>query len=233
MSFEESAPFYDAIYAWKDYESEAARLHEVIQRYRPEARTLLDVACGTGMHVQHLREHYDVQGLDLNEKFLREARRRNPEVLFHRDDMVGFDLGTRFDVLTCLFSSIGYVKTLANLKLCVAAMRKHLAPGGVLIVEPWITSEAWEPGRLDALFVDEPDLKIARMAVSSAEGRISVVHFDYLVGTPKGISHFTEEHHLGLFSHEEYEAAFLEAGLTVEHDPEGLTGRGLYVARDP
>lgn len=233
MSFEESAPFYDAIYGWKDYESEAARLHEVIQRYRPGARTLLDVACGTGMHVQHLRELYDVQGLDLNEEFLRAARRRNPEVVFHRDDMVGFDLGTRFDALTCLFSSIGYVKTLDNLKLCAAAMRRHLAPGGVLIVEPWITSEAWEPGRLDALFVDEPDLKIARMAVSSAEGRISVVHFDYLVGTPKGISHFTEEHQLGLFSHEEYEAAFTQAGLIVEHDPEGLTGRGLYVARDP
>ena len=49
------------------------------------------------------------------------------------------------------------------------------------------------------------------------------------VGTPEGIRCFTERHELGLFSHEEYEAAFESAGLETSFDPEGLMGRGLFV----
>ena len=57
----------------------------------------------------------------------------------------------------------------------------------------------------------------------------SVMVFHYLVGTPEGIERFEERHELGLFSHEQYMDAFREAGLAVEHDPEGLMGRGLYL----
>ena len=55
--------------------------------------------------------------------------------------------------------------------------------------------------------------------------------FQYLVGTPERVEHFTERHDLGLFTREEQLAAFRAAGLEVEHDVEGLMGRGLYIAR--
>ena len=35
--------------------------------------------------------------------------------------MTAFDLGKTFDLVTCLFSSIGYVKTLENLARAVGA----------------------------------------------------------------------------------------------------------------
>lgn len=38
-----------------------------------------------------------------------------------------------------------------------------------------------------------------------------------------------EPHEIALFTTEEQLEAFREAGLEVEHDPEGLMGRGLYV----
>lgn len=36
---------------------------------------------------------------------------------------------------------------------------------------------------------------------------------------------------LGLFTVEEMIRAFREAGLDVEHDMQGLIGRGMYIAR--
>jgi SAM-dependent methyltransferase len=143
--------------------------------------------------------------------------------------MSDFDLGKQFDVITCLFSSVGYVKTKARLNQAIQTMARHLVPGGVLIVEPWFTPEQWKTGRVSALFVDQPDIKISRMNISEANGNLSFFVFHYMVATSQGVEYFTERHELGLFAHEEYLGAFQEAGLEVSHDPEGLDGRGLYI----
>ena len=226
--FTKSARFYDAIYAFKDYEGEAARLQELIQAHVPGAATLLDVACGTGHHLQYLQPHYTVEGLDLDAELLAIARDRCPGVPFQEGDMVDFDLGRTFDAVLCLFSAIGYVQTVDRLRQAVQAMARHLRPGGMLIVEPWLTPEVFDPGRLSAQLVDEPDLKIARMNTSWVEGTRCIIEFHYLAGTAEGFSYFTERHETGLFTHEEYLDAFRAAGLTVLYDPEGLMGRGLY-----
>lgn len=56
---------------------------------------------------------------------------------------------------------------------------------------------------------------------------------DVACGTWAGIEHFTEDHTLGLFSHDDYAGAFRAAGLDVIHDSEGLMGRGLYIGVRP
>ena len=229
--FTKSARFYDAIYAFKDYEDDARHLQALLQAHhkRPGA-TVLDVACGTGLHLELLNDQYTVEGLDLDPNMLEMARRRCPGVPFHQGDMVDFDLGRTFDVVWCLFSSIGYAKTVERMRQAVAAMARHLRPGGLLLVEPWLTPEGFEAGRLDARFVDEPDLKIVRMNAVVAEGTVTIIDFHYLVGTREGFSYFTERHETGLFTHDEYLEAFRAAGLTVDYDPDGFMGRGLYLA---
>ncbi|NOZ29640.1 MAG: class I SAM-dependent methyltransferase [Chloroflexi bacterium] len=229
-----SARFYDALYAWKDYRREAEKLHRWIQQYkRSPGNALLDVACGTGKHLVHLREHYEVEGLDLNAEMLEIARQRLPDVTFHQADMADFDLGRQFDAIVCLFSAIGYVKTLDRLRQALACMRRHVYPGGLVIVEPWFTPEEYHPDTVHATFVDEPDLKIARINVSEQEGRISILDLHYLVGTPAGVEYFSERHELGMFTQEEYLEAFRSIGLEAFHEPDGLTGRGIYVGRRP
>ncbi len=230
--FDKSAQFYDAIYAFKDYESEAERLRAMIQARVPSPEvTLLDVACGTGLHLQYLKKQYAVEGLDLDPNMLEIARRRCPGVPFHQGDLVDFDLGRRFDVVMCLFSSIGYAKTVARMRQAVQTMARHLHPDGLLLVEPWLTPDVFETGRFDARFVDKPDLKIARITTTSREGTLSIIDLHYLVGTSDGVAHFTERHEVGLFTHDEYLDAFRAAGLTVDFDPDGFMGRGLYLGR--
>ena len=227
--FARSARIYDAVYSWKDYVSEAERVHELVQARKPGAATLLDVACGTGAHLAELRRWYRCEGVDLDPDLLAVARERLPDVPLHQADMRDFDLGRRFDAVTCLFSSIGYLMTVEGLEAAVAAMARHLEPGGVLVVEPWLTPEAVKIPHVGSVFVDEPELKIARVNTIEVDGRTSSFDFHFLVGTPQGVEHFVERHELALFTHEEQLAAFRAAGLSVEHDPEGLMGRGLYI----
>ncbi len=229
--FTQSAELYDAVYASKDYGEEVQRLEALIRQHRNSpGNRLLDVGCGTGGHLVHLRQRYAVEGLDLDEGMLAVARRRLPGVPFHHGDMLDFDLGSRYDVVVCLFSAIGYASTLPQMRQAVATMAGHLLPGGVLAIEPWLPPETWRPGLPHAVFVDRPDLKVARMNVSApAVDNISVLDFHYMVADASGVREFTERHALGLFSHEQYLKAFAAAGLTVRHEAEGLTGRGLYL----
>jgi SAM-dependent methyltransferase len=228
--FERSERFYDAIYSWKDYPGEVERLRELIEARVPKARTLLDVACGTGKHLELLRGRYDVEGVDLDAEMLRIARRRlGEDVPLHEGDMTSFNLGRTFDVVTCLFSSIGYARTDAALRAAIEGMARHVAPGGLLVVEPWFLPEQWQPRHVGAVFVDEPDLKVARINVSADVQEIMTLTFHYLVGTPEGVDHFTEDHVVGMFTHEQYLTAVRGAGLEVEHEAEGLMGRGLYI----
>ena len=230
--FSKSAKFYNALYEsmGKDYAAEAQKVHHIIQQHKKSpGNALLEVACGTGLHASILQQNYQVEGLDLDAEMLVVANQNHPGITFHQADMVDFDLGKQFDVITCLFSSIGYVKSKARLESAIQTMTDHLLPGGVLIVEPWFTLEQWKPGRVSALFVDQPELKIARMNISEVDGRLSFFVFHYTVATPQGVEYFTERHELGLFTPDEYLEAFRKANLTVIHEPIGLDGRGLYI----
>lgn len=234
--FTHTAGFYDAIYAaaGKDYAAEAARLHELIRANKRSAgRSLLDVACGTGAHLQHLQSWYEVEGLDLDDKMLSVARDRLPRVPLHQEDMAAFDLARRFDAVVCLFSSIGYVQHIPGLRQAVACMRQHLASGGVLAIEAWFSPQDWRPGTLGSLLVELPDLKIARLSLSRQEERRSIIDFHYLIATREGIQHIEEHHEMGLFYPDEYVEAFEAAGLRPTHLPEGMSGRPLYLAVAP
>lgn len=230
--FLKSARYYDRIYSFKDYQAEVQRLLTIIgENLGSKGNRLLDVACGTGRHIEYLREHFEVEGLDIAQELLDIARQRNPNVRFHQADMVNFDLGRGFDVVTCLFSSIGYVKTLENLRLAAGCMARHVEPGGLLIIEPWFTSDTWRPGTVHAVLIDERDLKIARINTSLVRGRVSYFDLHYLIGTPEGTEHFVERHELGLFETDEVKAILSEVGLEVIYDSEGLTGRGLFIGK--
>jgi len=232
MSYSNAAQYYDKFYENKNYEAEAQKIVSIVGS-EPDSQdlALLDVACGTGLHIEHLKRHFDVEGLDICTELLEFARARNPEITFHQGDMTDFDLGRRYDVITCLFSAIGYVKTLENLSATIRRMIEHLNPGGTLIIEPWFTPDAWMPDTVHSNIIDEPELKIVRMNTSYADGRLSYFDMHYLIGTPEGTNHIVERHELGLFTVPETISVLEEAGLAVEYDPEGFIGRGLYIGK--
>lgn len=229
--FARTQRYYDAVYSWKDYPAEAARILEIVDGHFPDgAGALLDVACGTGAHLELLRDHLPVEGLDLDPGMVEIARTRNPGIPIHTGDMVTFDLARQFAVVICMFSSIGYLEGEERLRAAVANFARHLRRGGLLLVEPWLDPETYEARALPDLFtVERADLKVARMGRVVRDGDRTTIHFDYLLGTPGGVEHISEAHSTWLYKRSQYEAAFHAAGLAVTFDPEGVDGRGLYL----
>lgn len=230
--YTQSAKFYDALYRSlrKDYAQEAERIKAIVaERCRSGGKDLLDIACGTGKHIELLGNEYRCEGLDVDRTMLDIARERNPGVEFHLGDMIGFNLGKKFDVITCLFSAIAYAPNVMRLEQSLQTFARHLKPGGVVIVEPWLQPDQWTDGFVQALYVDEPDLKVARMSVSRRDANVSILNFHYMVASRDGIRTFTEPHRLTLFTPDEYTKAFERAGLFVQYEEGGFSGRGLYV----
>jgi SAM-dependent methyltransferase len=231
--FDASAEYYDLLYStFKDYAAETAAMTALLRRLNPHCRTVLDVACGTGEHAKRLAaDGFEVDGLDLSPEFVAIARAKHPAGRFFVADMSDFQIPHRYDAVVCLFSSIGYLRTLDRVESALGCFREHLAAGGVIIVEPW-----FPPGVLDTTNVfrnigEAAGVRVERSARNDVIGRLSRLYFDYDITDASGTRHVSEIHELGLFTTAEMMDAFRRAGFEAAHDPEGLTGRGLFVAR--
>lgn len=234
LLFHSTAHLYDLIYeaSGKDYAAEAAGLHELIQARRPAAASLLDVACGTGAHLGHLRQWYEVAGVDLDPAMLAQARTRlGAEPALVEADMRSFSLGRTFDAVVCLFSSIGYMASADDLDSAVANIASHLRPSGVLVLDAWVRPDAWrDPGTVHVQVVERPELTVVRLARSKRTGKTTDLEMHHLAATLESVEHLVDHHRLTLFEPGEYETALRRAGLAFEVAPGPISDRDRYIA---
>ena len=230
-SFLDNPELFDTIYKFKNYARESEYLRTIINAVVPNAHTLLDVACGRGQHAKFLKHHYAVDGVDINDHYLSAARLKNPSGIYIHADMIDFDLGRSYDVVTCLFSAIGIVRTFERLEQAIMCMARHVKPAGVLIIEPWFAPEQWRPAKPFILVGELGSGPVYRFSNSVRQGQLSVLMHNYLRCTPFGVEYYRERIELGLFTRDEMVWAFEAAEMVVRYHSEGLMGRGLYVGR--
>ena len=159
------AEWYDRIYHWKDYPTEAAGLVEVLaEEGIGERARVLEVACGTGSFLAPLSTHYEIAGLDRSSELLAIAAGKVPGAPLTCGDMRAFEVDRPFDALLCLFSSIGYLRDESELAATVACFAAALRPGGVLLIEPWLDPSDFRPGHAALDVWRGDDLHLARSA---------------------------------------------------------------------
>jgi SAM-dependent methyltransferase len=147
MSYEVLANFYDATQG--DRAEHAAYLRGLIEKHHPKAKTVLELACGTGSVLKQLRPRYEVTGVDLSEDMLALAAEKVPGVRLVHGDMTETRLGETFDVVLCVYDSINHLLDFAEWEAVFDRAGEHLDDRGLFIFD--INTEQ----RLAAL-VDQP-----------------------------------------------------------------------------
>ena len=226
------AKYYDRIYSFKDYLDEAVRIQNLIIKYlRSEGNMLLDVACGTGLHLKHLKDDFSCTGVDISKAMLKIARKNASGVTFKEADMKTLKLKKQFDIIMCLLSSVGYVKTYSGLKRTIQNFSNHLKKGGVAFIEPSHAHSFYVRGEPRIIMYDGKEVKIARVNVTKIRQATAVLNMNILVAEKgKEASYFRDEHELGLFGINKTLSIMKEAGLKSKFLKNGLmTGRELFI----
>ena len=148
-----SSALYDSFIA--DYYDESpvvkGRLQDVAF-YRDAAREygdpILELGCGTGRISMALAEAGKrITGLDLSERMLERAVQKRAalhveareRVHLIQGDMAKFDLGEKFRLVIIPFRPFQHLLEVQQQVECLGCVRKHLAPGGRLILDVFQT----------------------------------------------------------------------------------------------
>ncbi|MGO4417251.1 class I SAM-dependent methyltransferase [Streptomyces sp. MCAF7] len=229
--FTDIAPFYDLVKSHRNHDGEAAAIRGLIQQHAPQAKTVLEVACGTGTLLARL-QGFERIGVDASEPMLSQARKKlGDEVALHHGKMQDFSLPRPgVDVLLLLDGAIGYAGP-AELEPTLATFARHMASGGLLVVEPWYTPDEWEPGKVHVTHHADEVVTVVRVAYGHPDGRID---FHVTIGTSAGLHTFDERYDFTLHPEAAMVEAFHAAGFAdVRKEAAPEFGRGLFAARKP
>jgi len=223
---------------------------------------VLEVGCGTGrVLVPTARAGFDITGLDLSAPMLEVCRHRlshgTPEVQARvrltQGDMRRFDLGRQYSLVTMPFRPFQHLLSVEDQMACLECVRRHLAPGGRLILDLFNPSlPALARDNIGQEFGDEPEFSapdgrrvMRRQKIVARDYFNQVIHAELIhyVTHPDGreeqIVHKVNMRYLFRF---EAEHLLARSGYEIEHlyadydeSPYGSRRPGelIFVARRP
>jgi SAM-dependent methyltransferase len=132
---------YDLMVSWQE---RLAREEAFFRRVFDEngVRTVLDAACGTGMHaIAFARAGQVCVGADLSPVMVEQARQNARQAGMQvRFDVAGFGelarrIGGPFDAVTCLGNSLPHLLDDSSLRACLIDFAGLLRAGGCLVIQ--------------------------------------------------------------------------------------------------
>jgi ubiquinone/menaquinone biosynthesis C-methylase UbiE len=127
------AKFYDAAMGNRIRTNE--RIGNLIYKANPQAKNVLELACGTGEILKYLAKNYKVSGLDASQNMLAIAKKKVSQAKYYLQDMTNFKIDEKFDVILCVFDSINHLLKFSDWKKLFINVEKHLNKNGVFIFD--------------------------------------------------------------------------------------------------
>jgi SAM-dependent methyltransferase len=232
--FSDFAPYYDLLYADKDYGQEAAFVTSILKSRGPSCQSLLELGCGTGVHATLLSKHgYSVYGVDRSEAMLKIARARASQLSnlrFVQGDIRSLSLSMRFDAVVSLFHVMSYQVRLDDLRAALATAGRHLREGGLFLFDFWYGPAVLHVGpTLRVKRVEGPEVALTRIAEPVLRPNENLVEISYQMFVRNkasgDLAEFRERHVMRYIFQSELEQLLEEARLELLELREWLTDR--------
>jgi len=165
--FRDYSGYYDLLYKDKNYKREAEYIHKLIKKYRPEAKKILNLGCGTGKHDLFLAEMgYEMHSVEVSKNMLEiaEKHKKSGKLFFYHGDIRNIRIEEKFDAVISLFHVISYQVENQDLSDTFNTVYTHLKDDGIFIFDCW-----YGP----AVLTDRPAVRIKR----AEDGNVKIIRF--------------------------------------------------------
>jgi ubiquinone/menaquinone biosynthesis C-methylase UbiE len=135
------ADIYDIVMSDVDYETWADYIDEIILMHQPTARSILELACGTGTMALSLEELdcYKITATDGSPDMIRIAQKKsieaNSAIDFRTMNFLALSFDETFDVVYMVFDSINYLHSKEDILQLHKEVKSILNPGGIFVYD--------------------------------------------------------------------------------------------------
>ena len=138
-AFATIAPYYDRLMSFVNYPGWVDYIEKIIKLNGIKESLIFNLACGTGVCLELWADRgYEVIGLDKSLNMLEVCKEKllskNSSLLVN-GDMRNFKLGKKMPIITCLYDSLNYLLTEAELLRCFRRVYDALADDGIFIFD--------------------------------------------------------------------------------------------------
>ena len=180
--YNELSKYIDASYRQtKNYQKEVDFILRRVSNI-PGRKILIDVACGSGGHAELLsKAGFEVYAVDLSPAMLRLLKQNLPKAKVFKQDMRHLQVPVQADALICMYNSINYNYSYAELSRTLKRFYAHLKPGGVIIFDTAFMNDTWKPGPFSVETITTSDFEVARLNKSYKKRSFGIVDIVFVV----------------------------------------------------
>lgn len=183
------AQYYDLLYRDKNYINETDYIIKNITQNFSQAKSILELGCGTGAHAEHLANNgFVVHGIDQSETMLIQAESRKKKLPdkvsglmnFSHGDIRTVNTNKKYDVVVSLFHVMSYQTTDNDFAAAIETASKHLNSGGLFLFDFWYgPAVQLQNPEMRVKRLENDDIKVTRIAEPEIHENINVVDVGY------------------------------------------------------
>lgn len=225
---------YDVVMEHVDYDAWAEFIHGLLRRYAPGARSILELACGTGSFASAMQPlgGYEYLATDRSVEMLAVAEAKadfeGSDVEYAVADFLDFRTERPVDSVILLYDGINYLLDSVDVAEVFRRVFYSLRDGGVFVFDLSTPSNSVNNA---AWFDDEGEADEFRYRRSSVYDPITRIHETTLDMTI-GHESFREVHRERAYSVEEIRPLLEDAGFEVEAQLDGFTSREAHAGSE-
>ena len=138
--YNDFASVYDRMQYDIDYPLWINKIEEIALALKPDARSFLELATGTGtLAIGLSQKGYLLDALDISEEMLTVAQTKAYEagvkIKFFHQDMAEFNTKKKYDCIFCMCDGVNYLVEDEDFESAILQMHSHLKEDGVLIFD--------------------------------------------------------------------------------------------------